>query len=159
MIHEGLAKVCRKFHEAKLSQEPLKISLLYRCLMADVICEYAFGESFHFLENLPWSEGFFSATETTMKGGWLFRESKLIHSMSMIMMALPEWLFPRKSMKELVEWAKVRIARHYLVEIMRVLYDSQNPARKSCLCSYLLLPLLAISYNSRLLNNTNLLVC
>ena len=80
--------------------------------MADVICEYAFGESFHFLDDLPWSEGFFSATETTMKGGWLFRESKLVHAISMIMTKMPEWLFSKKSMKELLEWAKVRVLRH-----------------------------------------------
>ncbi|MCJ1395324.1 hypothetical protein MMC18_008208 [Xylographa bjoerkii] len=111
MIHDGLAKVCRKLQEARASQEPLRISLLYRCLMADVICEYAFGESFHFLDNLQWSEGFISATETAMKGGWFFRESRLMHSASMIMMALPEWLFSRKSMKELIEWSKALRSR------------------------------------------------
>ncbi|MCJ1403812.1 hypothetical protein MMC11_007035 [Xylographa trunciseda] len=111
MIHDGLAKVCRKFQQARANEEPLRISLLFRCLMADVICEYAFGESFHFLDNLQWSEGFFSATETTMKGGWLFRESRLMHAVSMVMMGLPEWLVSQKSMKELIEWAKALRSR------------------------------------------------
>ena len=109
MIHNGLAKMCRRFSEAQAGHTPLKVSLLYRCLMADVICEYAFGESFHFLDNLSWSEGFFSATETTMKGGWLFRESKLVNYISMSLIKLPEWLFSRKSMQELAEWSKVRV--------------------------------------------------
>ena len=108
MIHSGLTNMCRQFYSAQAAQKPLQVSLLYRCLMADVICEYAFGESFKFLDNIPWSDSFFSATETTMKSGWLFRESTVVHAISLAMMQMPEWLFSKKSVRELIEWSKVR---------------------------------------------------
>ncbi|KAI9728590.1 MAG: hypothetical protein M1834_007618 [Cirrosporium novae-zelandiae] len=105
MIHNGLAKLCRHYYDAKENQTPVRVSLLYRCLLADVICEYAFGISYNFLDNPIWSEGFFNSFKATFKHIFFFRESKLVNYISLVITQLPEWMFSRQNMKAMLEWS------------------------------------------------------
>ena len=107
LIHNGLAKLCALYSTAKEKKTPLYVSLIYRALMADVICEYAFGKSWNFLDNLEYSKGFFSAIQNTLRNIFLFRESKFVNWVALSMVYLPNWLFSGGNMKDWTEWSEV----------------------------------------------------
>lgn len=61
LIHENISQLCSQLTLAKTSGKPINISLLYRCLTADIITTYCFGRTFAFLSDLTARKPFFSA--------------------------------------------------------------------------------------------------
>ena len=80
---------------------------MYRALSTDIICEYAFGKSWHFLEDPEYSLSYFAATQNTFRNIFFFRESQLVNWIALCFVYLPDWLFSKGNLKNWTQWAEV----------------------------------------------------
>ena len=107
IVRERIGALCKLLAESKEKAEPVKASLLFRAMTTDIICEYAFGKSWHFIEDPEWSEGYFSATQNTFKNIYFFREYPVVNHIALAFSQLPEWLFPMGKLRNVTGWAEV----------------------------------------------------
>ena len=107
IVHERVNKLCEYYTKMRGSDQPAKASLMFRALNNDIICEYAFGKSWHFIENPEWSATYFSAISNMFKASWLHREVHIVSKIGDFITLLPEWLFPKRgAFKEWSTWAE-----------------------------------------------------
>lgn len=81
-------------HEYKASGQPASISVLARCLTADLITEYMFGSPYGFLTDPTQSEAFFTAYNDVFKSFYMLRESRVVDFISKAMREIPTWMLP-----------------------------------------------------------------
>ncbi|KAL8738593.1 MAG: hypothetical protein Q9181_000644 [Wetmoreana brouardii] len=106
IIHERLDRLCEHYRARQGTGEPVRASLVYRALSTDIICEYAFGKSWHFLEDPEYSLSYFAATQTTFRNIFFIRESKIVNWIALCFVYLPDWLFSGGIMKYCTKWAE-----------------------------------------------------
>lgn len=99
LIRDNIGLLCSQLNSAKSSGDPVNISLLYRCLTADIVTEYAFGRNFGFLLDPEAMKPFFSAFFDAFKKLFLMRESKVAERLMFWPTVLPEWCLPSKKTK------------------------------------------------------------
>lgn len=104
-IKDGVRKMVKRMAEAHRERQPINVSLLYRCLTADVISQYAFAQSYGFLDNPAESASFFSAHQNVFRNIWFVREVPLVATTLDLMGKLPQWLLPKdKGMSAVMKW-------------------------------------------------------
>ena len=74
LIHESLYKLLAHFDRGVASQQPFDVSTLYRCFLADNICDYAFGCDVGFLADPEKGKELFEAHRSVATLGYLFME-------------------------------------------------------------------------------------
>ena len=114
IIRERLERLCEYYQVRQGTATPVKASLMYRALSTDIICEYAFGKSWHFLEDPERSLSYFAATQNTFRNIFFFRESKIVNWIALMFIYLPDWLFSGGNMRNWTEWAEVN-GRYVLI--------------------------------------------
>ena len=107
IIRERLEKLCDHYRARQGTGKPVRASLMYRALSTDIICEYAFGKSWHFLEDPEYSLSYFAATQNTFRNIFFFRESQLVNWIALCFVYLPDWLFSKGNLKNWTQWAEV----------------------------------------------------
>ncbi|KAI1826637.1 cytochrome P450 [Xylaria intraflava] len=106
IVRNRVAALCKHLQQHKGTGEPVKASLMYRAMLTDVICEYAFGRHWSFVEDPEYSEGYFSTTQNTFKNIYFFREYRIVNSIALALSALPDWLFSKGKLKNVTVWAE-----------------------------------------------------
>lgn len=109
IVRERIEAVCRYFLRHKGTGAPAKASLIFRAMTTDIICEYAFGKHWKFVEDPEYSEGYFSATQNTFKNIYFFREYPVVNYLAVAFSRLPDWLFPKGKLKNVTLWAEVSL--------------------------------------------------
>ena len=99
LIRDNLNKLGEQLNSAKTSGDPVNISLLYRCITADIITEYCFGRSYGFLDNPEAAKPFFGGLYDTFKSFYLIRESKVVERLMFWPVKLPDWCLPPRGSK------------------------------------------------------------
>ena len=67
VIKSNVEELCQRLNEVRASKQPLSITLLSRCLTAEIISEYLFARPYGFLTNPERSKPFFSANNTVFQ--------------------------------------------------------------------------------------------
>lgn len=107
IIRERLDRLCDHYRARQGTGKPIRASLMYRALSTDIICEYAFGRSWHFLEDPEYSLSYFAATQNTFRNIFFFRESKIVNWIALCFVYLPDWFFSKGNLKNWTLWAEV----------------------------------------------------
>ena len=61
LVENAVEKLCNRLREAKEDSKPIKISLIYRCMTADIITDCLLSWSYGFLDRLEDGEHFLAA--------------------------------------------------------------------------------------------------
>ena len=109
LVQEGVENICNRLRMAKKMEEPANMSLLYRSLTADVICEYAFADSYDFLNKPEESSSFFGAFIQVARIMFVVREIPGANRFLSLLGQAPSWAQPRNDgMLTMMRWQKVR---------------------------------------------------
>jgi hypothetical protein len=103
LIHESIEKLCGHLQAAKATKEPMDMSLLYRSLTSDIISEYAFSQSYGFLDNLENSKNFFGTFNNIWKLLFVIREVPVVSQVLRSLDKLPGWMVPKGEAMTVVE--------------------------------------------------------
>ncbi|KAI0124105.1 cytochrome P450 [Xylariales sp. AK1849] len=112
IVRERIQALCNHLIAHKGGGEPVKASLMFRAMTTDIICEYAFGRHWGFVEDPEYSEGYFSATQNTFKNIYFFREYPIVNDIALGLSALPDWLFPKGNLKNKLRQHTYRAMAH-----------------------------------------------
>jgi hypothetical protein len=119
LVREGVENVCKRLQEARMSQQPANMSLLYRSLTADVICEYAFADSYDFLNKPQESSSFFRAFVDVARILWVVREIPWANKVLLMFSKGPTWAQPRdEGMRAVMKYQKVPASDPGEIEIV-----------------------------------------
>lgn len=109
LVQERVEKICKRLQEARALQQPANKSLLYRSLTADVICEYAFSDSYDFLNRPEESSSFFRAFIEVARLLWIVREIPWANKVLLMFSKGPTWAQPKgRGMRAVMKYQKVR---------------------------------------------------
>lgn len=92
LIKESVEKLCARLQEVKATNQPMDMALLYRSLTSDIVSEYAFSQSYGFLDNLENSKNFFESFQPAWTIFWILREVPVVSQILLQMNNIPRWL-------------------------------------------------------------------
>jgi hypothetical protein len=88
-IHEKVQKLCVQLESHAGSKKPVDLTMAFSCLTTDVITEYAFGQSYNFLDSATFEPNLRPAIFASMSKGPLFKQLPFL---AKLMPSLPPYV-------------------------------------------------------------------
>jgi hypothetical protein len=111
--------ICKRLKEARNLQQLANMSLLYRILTADVICEYSVVDSYDFLNKPQKPSSFFRAFVDAARLLWVVQEIPWANMVLLMFSKGPIWAQPRdEGIRAVMKYQKVPASDPGEIEIV-----------------------------------------
>jgi hypothetical protein len=88
-IHDKIQKLCDQIESHAGSEKPIDLTMAFSCLTTDIITEYAFGQSYNFLDSSTFEPNLRPAIFASLEKGPLFKQLPFIIT---LMQSLPAYV-------------------------------------------------------------------
>lgn len=84
-ITEAVQLLCRQLEIYAGSGKPIKINMAFSCMTSDIMMQYGFNKSYHFLDNPGFEPNFNSAIDTGQTVGLITKHVPVVMAMMELM--------------------------------------------------------------------------
>ena len=109
IIKQYIEQGCLRLDDAHTTGLPVTLTVLYKAVTTDIICEYCFGQPYAFLKNFDKTGQFFVSNSKVFGLIFFFRDIQLTSWILRGMVYLPQWAIPNdEGMKAGFDLQRVR---------------------------------------------------